>query len=98
MCDFCKKEKKFSWGAWSEVRIEGKELIVYSPEDDDIHVDKFPIKYCPMCGENLNDYGAITDEEIDEYGSFSEHEKEIIKEQYAKHKKGTFPNPRCALY
>lgn len=51
-----------------------------------------------MCGENLNDYGAITDEEIDEYGSFSEHEKEIIKEQYAKHKKGTFPNPRCALY
>jgi len=42
--------------------------------------------------------GYITDEELDAYARFSEHEKKIIKEMYAKNPKGTFPNPICALY
>lgn len=42
--------------------------------------------------------GSITDEEIDDYGRFTNDEKKIIREQYSKHKKGKFPNPRCALY
>lgn len=44
------------------------------------------------------EYGYITDEEIDLYGKFSEHEKEIIKSMYSKHTKGFFKNPICALY
>lgn len=48
---------------------------------------------------NLNiEYGSITDEEIDQFGEFSDYEKKIIKNQYSRNKKGTFPNPRCALY
>ena len=42
--------------------------------------------------------GSITDEELDDYGSFTEYEKIMIKEAYANNPKGTFPNPRCALY
>lgn len=42
--------------------------------------------------------GSITDKELDSYAKFSDYEKKIIKEMYAKHPKGTFPNPRCALY
>lgn len=42
--------------------------------------------------------GSITDEEIDAFGKFSDYEKEIIKEQYSKYPKGTFPNPICALH
>ena len=42
--------------------------------------------------------GDITDEEIDAFGRFSDYEKKIIKEMYSKYQKGTFPNPRCALY
>lgn len=45
-----------------------------------------------------NEYGSITDEEIDAFGKFSDYQKKIIKEEYAKHEKGTFPNPMCALY
>ena len=42
--------------------------------------------------------GHITDEELDTYRKFSDHEKAIIKEAYSKYPKGTFPNPGCALY
>ena len=41
--------------------------------------------------------GTITDEEMESYGIFSEHEKKIIRRQYASHQKGFFPNPYCAL-
>lgn len=52
-CDFCKKEKKWLWGAWTEVRIENGKLKIYAPEEDEIHVDDFKINYCPMCGKKL---------------------------------------------
>ena len=52
-CEFCKKEKKWLWGAWTEVRIEDGKLKTYAPEDDEIHVDDFKINYCPMCGKKL---------------------------------------------
>lgn len=42
--------------------------------------------------------GSITDEELDTFSKFSDYEKNIIKEEYSKHPKGFFPNPRCALY
>lgn len=48
-------------------------------------------------GINNEEFGSISDEELSEWG-FTENQKEIIKKMYATHKKGTFPNPRCALY
>lgn len=42
--------------------------------------------------------GHITDEEIDSYGQFSDREKSIIKEAYARHEEEFFPNPWCALH
>lgn len=42
--------------------------------------------------------GSITDEEISKFGRFNDYERKIIKEQYALHPKGTFPNPICALH
>lgn len=42
-------------------------------------------------------FGSITDEEINRWAKFSDHEKSIIKEQYAKYPDGFFPNPWCAL-
>lgn len=44
------------------------------------------------------EYGSITDEEIDTFGKFTNGQKEIIKTMYARHPKGFFPNPMCALY
>jgi hypothetical protein len=44
------------------------------------------------------EYGSITDEEIDKWGKFSDSEKIIIKNMYAKFPKGFFKNPYCALY
>lgn len=41
--------------------------------------------------------GSITDGQLDMYGIISEHERAIVKEMYAKHPKGFFPNPYCAL-
>lgn len=55
-CNYCKKEKKWLWGAWTEVRIEDGKLKTYAPEDDEIHVDEFKINYCPMCGRKLEVY------------------------------------------
>lgn len=42
--------------------------------------------------------GNITREEIVATGNFSDYEIDIIMKEYAKHPKGFFPNPRCALY
>lgn len=52
-CKYCKESKKFSWGAWTEVRIEGNKLVTYATEDEDIHRDEFDINYCPKCGRKL---------------------------------------------
>lgn len=52
-CEFCNKEKKWCWEAWTEVRIEDGSLKTYAPEEDEIHVDEFKINYCPMCGRDL---------------------------------------------
>lgn len=52
-CDYCTKNKKFSWGTWTEVRIEGTKLVIYAPEDDEIHTDEFDIEFCPKCGCKL---------------------------------------------
>ncbi|MCB2347332.1 hypothetical protein, partial [Clostridium estertheticum] len=48
--------------------------------------------------EEITEQEQISDEEIDNYSKFSDREKQIIKEEYAKHPKGFYPNPRCALY
>lgn len=53
MCKYCETEKKWSWGTWTEVRIEGKKIKTYAPEDDEVHVDEFEIKFCPMCSKKL---------------------------------------------
>lgn len=53
MCKYCKEEKKWSWAAYSEVRIVGKKLVVYTPEEDEINVDEYDIDFCPKCGEKL---------------------------------------------
>lgn len=42
--------------------------------------------------------GSITDEEIDKWAKFSDHDKAIIKDQYSKYPEGFFPNPWCALH
>ena len=95
MCKYCEGNK------WL---YEGDVILgVLNDGNLEIHTDSgtsyVNIKYCPKCGKDLSvEYGSITDEEIDSYGKFSEHEKKIIKEQYARYKKGTFPNPICALY
>ena len=52
-CTYCRDGKKFSWGTWTEVRIEDNKLVVYAPEDDEIHIDKFDIEFCPKCGHKL---------------------------------------------
>lgn len=47
---------------------------------------------------NIIEMGSITDKEIDAFGEFSEHQKEIIKKAYSNYPKGFFPNPVCALF
>lgn len=42
-----------SWAAYSEVRIVGKKLMVYTSEDDEVNEDEYDISFCPKCGEKL---------------------------------------------
>lgn len=100
MCEYClddNDKRKFldrNKDLWIWKENNRRELLVMDGNSEEIE-----IKFCPMCGRNLNiEYGFITDEELDSYAKFTEHEKKIIKEMYATHKRGTFPNPRCALY
>lgn len=53
MCEYCKENKRFDWGAYAEVRIEGSKLVVYSMVGDDAEKDEMDIKFCPRCGESL---------------------------------------------
>jgi hypothetical protein len=74
---------------------EIKKTITYILEGGNFGLHK---DYCILGLGKYVEKGSITDEEIDTYGKFSDYEKKIIKEQYSKCPKGTFPNPRCALY
>lgn len=104
MCDCCSgKEIKIENSISHTMQIENGIMTISGETpvgeyNTGFEVD-IKINICPFCGRELNiEYGFITDEELDAYANFTEHEKKIIKEMYSTHKKGTFPNPRCALY
>ncbi len=85
---------------WGNPHYTGREIkkkvtYVYHGGPNGLGLRKgFSILALGECIEN----GNTTDEEIDAFGKFSDYEKGIIKEQYSKYPKGTFPNPICALH
>lgn len=72
--------------------------IVGAKVEIDEFISKNKINFLDNVEFEFVEMGSITDEEINSYGNFTSKEKEIIKEQYASHKQGFYPNPRCALY